>query len=86
MHGHANANRAMHDVDLILLCGARVGDRAVSDRQQVSESTKIIHIDIDPAEIGKNMDVDIRSWRHPPRARALAAEAEDTAPQTGFAA
>ena len=59
MHGHANANRAMRDADLILLCGARVGDRAVSDPQQVSESTKIIHIDIDPAEIGKNMDVDI---------------------------
>lgn len=59
MHGHTNANRAMRDADLILLCGARVGDRAVSDPQQVSETTKIIHIDIDPAEIGKNMDVDI---------------------------
>ncbi len=59
MHGHANANRAMRDADLLLLCGARVGDRAVSDPRQVSEGTKIVHIDIDPAEIGKNMDVNI---------------------------
>lgn len=59
MYGQENANRAMRDADLIILCGARVGDRAVSDPQRISETTKIIHIDIDPAEIGKNMDVDI---------------------------
>lgn len=59
MHGHANANRAMREADLILLFGARVGDRAVSDPEQVSARAKIVHIDIDPAEIGKNMDVDI---------------------------
>lgn len=59
MHGHKNANAAMNAADLLILCGARVGDRAVSDPQQVSSSTKIIHIDIDPAEIGKNMAVDI---------------------------
>ena len=81
MHGHANANRAMRDADLILLCGARVGDRAVSDPQQVSESTKIIHIDIDPAEIGKNMDVDIPIVGDIRLVlRALAAETEYTAP------
>ena len=59
MHGHKNANAAMNAADLLILCGARVGDRAVSDPQQVSSSTKIIHIDIDPAEIGKNIAVDI---------------------------
>ena len=59
MHGHANANRAMREADLILLFGARVGDRAVSDPEQVSERAKIVHVDIDPAEIGKNMAVDI---------------------------
>lgn len=59
MHGHKNANKAMREADLLLLCGARVGDRAVSDPHQMSEGTTIVHIDIDPAEIGKNMDVDI---------------------------
>ncbi len=82
MHGHANANRAMRDADLILLCGARVGDRAVSDPQQVSESTKIIHIDIDPAEIGKNMDVDIPIVGDIRLVlRALAAETKYAAPE-----
>lgn len=59
MHGHANANRAMNAADLILLCGARVGDRAVADPDQIHANAKIVHIDIDPAEIGKNMEADI---------------------------
>ena len=59
MHGRETANRAMREADLILLCGARVGDRAISDPQQVSDGTTIIHIDVDPAEIGKNMAADI---------------------------
>ena len=58
-HGRSYANRAMHEADLIILCGARVGDRAVAAPEQVAEQAKIIHIDIDPAEIGKNMPVDI---------------------------
>ena len=59
MHGHGNANRAMNDADLILLCGARVGDRAVSDPERITAGAAVIHIDIDPAEIGKNMAADI---------------------------
>nr|WP_319489489.1 biosynthetic-type acetolactate synthase large subunit [uncultured Caproiciproducens sp.] len=59
MHGHRNANRAMHESDLIILCGARVGDRAVSAPEQMAEQATIIHIDIDPAEIGKNMTAHI---------------------------
>ncbi len=59
MHGHANANRAMGEADLIVLCGARVGDRAVSAPEQMAQKAKIIHIDIDPAEIGKNMTAHI---------------------------
>lgn len=59
MHGHANANRAMAEADLIILCGARVGDRAVSAPEQVAKKATIIHIDIDPAEIGKNMTAHI---------------------------
>lgn len=53
--GTARANRAVHEADLLILCGARVGDRAVAAPDQVAERTKVIHIDIDPAEIGKNI-------------------------------
>lgn len=59
MHGRTSANLTMQQADLVLLCGARVGDRAVSAPQQIAEKAKIIHIDVDPAEIGKNMPVDI---------------------------
>lgn len=59
MHGHKNANRAVSEADLVILCGARVGDRAVSAPEQMAEKAKIIHIDIDPAEIGKNMTAHI---------------------------
>lgn len=59
MHGHAYANRAIHKADCILLCGARVGDRAVNDPEKITEQATIIHIDVDPAEIGKNMAVNI---------------------------
>ncbi len=57
--GRSYANRAMVEADLILLCGARVGDRAIAVPNQIAEQAKIIHIDVDPAEIGKNMRVDI---------------------------
>ena len=54
-HGKFAANKAIHNADLIIVCGARVGDRAVATPNQVSKRSKIIHIDIDPAEIGKNL-------------------------------
>lgn len=57
--GRSYANRAMREADLILLCGARVGDRAIATPHQIAGQAKIIHIDIDPAEIGKNMRADI---------------------------
>lgn len=58
-HGKSFANRVMHEADVIILCGARVGDRAVTAPNVLQANAKIIHIDIDPAEIGKNMMVDI---------------------------
>ena len=58
-HGVKEANRAVRGADLLILCGARVGDRAVAAPNQIAEQAKIIHIDIDPAEIGKNMSVHI---------------------------
>lgn len=54
-HGVKAANRAIHEADLVILCGARVGDRAVAAPDQITERANVIHIDIDPAEIGKNM-------------------------------
>ncbi|MEG0614383.1 MAG: biosynthetic-type acetolactate synthase large subunit [Oscillospiraceae bacterium] len=59
MHGVKSANYAMTKCDLILLVGARVGDRAVKSPSFLAETAKIIHIDIDPAEIGKNIKVNI---------------------------
>jgi acetolactate synthase-1/2/3 large subunit len=58
-HGVYAANYAIHNADLIIIMGARVGDRAMSDPDQIAKKTKIIHIDIDPAEIGKNIEVSI---------------------------
>lgn len=58
-YGRSHANRAMKEADLIVFCGARVGDRAIALPNQIAEKATIIHIDIDPAEIGKNMNVDI---------------------------
>ncbi len=59
MHGVKSANTAVHKCDTIIIIGARVGDRAVTSPQFLAETTKIIHIDIDPAEIGKNIATDI---------------------------
>lgn len=54
MHGVRAANYAVSHCDLFILLGARVGDRAVTAIQQLN-GVPIIHIDIDPAEIGKNL-------------------------------
>ena len=58
-HGCAPANKAIRDADLVIMAGARVGDRAVAAPGQVDTRAKVIHIDVDPAEIGKNMPAHI---------------------------
>ena len=58
-HGKAVANRALYEADLVIVCGARLGDRAVAAPHQMSENNTVIHIDIDPAEIGKNVKTEI---------------------------
>lgn len=58
MHGTKLANYAINECDLLFLVGARVGDRAVRTPLQLERTTKILHLDIDPAEIGKNIGVD----------------------------
>lgn len=57
--GNSVANRALRDADLVIVCGARLGDRAVAAPDQMSKNTIVIHIDIDPAEIGKNVKTEI---------------------------
>ncbi len=59
MHGVKAANFAIHHADTVMLVGARVGDRSVKTPVKVENNATVIHIDIDPAEIGKNMTADI---------------------------
>jgi acetolactate synthase-1/2/3 large subunit len=54
-HGHPCANRAVSQSDLLVVIGARIGDRATGGKEVFAENAEIIHIDIDPAEIGKNI-------------------------------
>ena len=54
-NGKACANRAMNEADLIIMVGARVADRAISQPDLITENKVLIHIDVDPAEIGKNV-------------------------------
>ena len=58
-HGSYVANHAVHNADLLVIIGARVGDRAMGTAGKIAQRSKIVHIDIDPAEIGKNIDVSI---------------------------
>ena len=58
MHGVKSANKAVKECDVLFLVGARVGDRAVRTPLTLEKTTKILHIDIDPAEIGKNIGAD----------------------------
>lgn len=53
-NGKAYANCAMNEADLLILVGARVADRAVNQPDLITENKIMVHIDVDPAEIGKN--------------------------------
>ncbi len=54
-NGNPYANRAMNESDLLIMVGARVADRAVSQPDLITENKVLVHIDVDPAEIGKNV-------------------------------
>ena len=54
-NGKPYANRAMNESDLLIMVGARVADRAVNQSDLITENKVLIHIDVDPAEIGKNV-------------------------------
>ncbi len=59
MHGHAHANRAIHEADLIIGIGMRFDDRVTGRPSEFAPNAKIIHIDIDPAEIGKVLKTEV---------------------------
>lgn len=59
MHGEAYANKALQKADLILNIGSRFDDRLTGPVSTFGPEAKIIHIDVDPAEIGKNVPVDL---------------------------
>jgi len=59
MHGSVTANYALTEADLIVATGVRFDDRVTGKLETFAQNAKIIHIDIDPAEIGKNVVIDI---------------------------
>ncbi|MCX5702989.1 MAG: thiamine pyrophosphate-dependent enzyme, partial [Candidatus Omnitrophica bacterium] len=59
MHGTAYANHAITDSDLIIAVGARFDDRVTGRLDTFAPGAKVIHIDIDPASISKNIKVDV---------------------------
>lgn len=59
MHGHRAANRALDECDLLVNFGARFDDRATGNLSGFAPNAKVIHVDIDPAEIGKNVPTDV---------------------------
>ena len=53
-NGKPYANRAMNESDLLIMVGARVADRSVNQPDLITHDKVLVHIDVDPAEIGKN--------------------------------
>jgi acetolactate synthase-1/2/3 large subunit len=59
MHGTYEANMAMHGSDCVIAVGARFDDRVTANIDKFCPTAKIVHIDIDPTSIGKNVAVDV---------------------------
>jgi acetolactate synthase I/II/III large subunit len=59
MHGTYTANMAMYEADLLINIGARFDDRLTGNLKHFAPNAKVAHIDIDPAEIGKNVPTQI---------------------------
>ena len=59
MHGTYEANMAMHGCDVLIAIGARFDDRVTGELEKFCPQAKVIHLDIDPASISKNVKVDI---------------------------
>ncbi len=59
MHGGIHANHAINDSDVLIAIGMRFDDRVTGNLKTFARNSKIIHIDIDPAEIGKNVPTEV---------------------------
>jgi acetolactate synthase I/II/III large subunit len=59
MHGHYPAIKAFQETDLLITLGARFDDRVTGKLDEFAPHAKVIHIDVDPAEIGKNRTTDV---------------------------
>jgi acetolactate synthase I/II/III large subunit len=59
MHGHKHVNDALDECDLLVNIGARFDDRATGRVNGFAPNAKVVHVDIDPAEIGKNVRTDV---------------------------
>ena len=59
MHGTYEANMAMHDCDVLIAIGARFDDRVTGEIESFCPDAKIVHVDVDPASIAKNVIVDV---------------------------
>ncbi len=59
MHGTPVANKAPTETDLLIAVGSRFSDRVASNRDAFAKDAHILHIDIDPAEISKNVETDL---------------------------
>ncbi len=59
MHGTAYANYAVSECDLLIAVGARFDDRVTGKLEEFASHARVIHIDIDPAEVGKNRRPDV---------------------------
>ena len=58
-NGNSYGNRAMNEADMIIMAGARVADRSISQPDLITANKTLVHIDVDPAEIGKNAGPEI---------------------------
>jgi len=59
MHGTYEANMSMHNCDVLIAIGARFDDRVTGNLEKFCPDARIVHVDIDPASISKNVKVDV---------------------------
>jgi acetolactate synthase I/II/III large subunit len=59
MHGHRHVNKALEECDVLVNIGARFDDRATGKVADFAPKARVVHVDIDPAEIGKNIHTDV---------------------------
>lgn len=62
MHGTKTSNFGVSECDLLIALGARFSDRVVGNPKKFAENAKVLHIDIDAAEINKNIKTDVSLW------------------------